>query len=338
VIRSIDSLLSANRAVSQVRQVVPGDTSPADFTSYAVYGATQEFATSNGVKLQLRASGYDSDADVWSALAGNGSKAVIDGNVLPTDFTGAGGSSLLLKGVTAKDAGFEPFTMEVRNGATNTTSTVDVIGIMATAPSQVFLGLFVEPSVITDVFGGPESTVRFVQLVPGADDRAQARDIERTLISQGVEADSLRKLIDDVQQIQEGFLWLIQGFMALGLCVGIAAVGVIAFRAVAERRQQIGVMRAIGYTRGQVALSFVLESSLLALLGVTSGIVLGLALSQRLLFGDAFDFGFRPTTFYVEWLQIVVAAAVCMTAAVVMTLIPAARAARIPVAEAMRYQ
>ena len=41
--------------------------------------------------------------------------------------------------------------------------------------------------------------------------------------------------------------------MALGLFVGIAALGVIAFRSVVERRQQIGMLRAIGYqteTRG----------------------------------------------------------------------------------------
>ncbi len=35
--------------------------------------------------------------------------------------------------------------------------------------------------------------------------------------------------------------------MGLGLLVGVAAVGVIAFRTVVERRQQIGVLRAIGY-------------------------------------------------------------------------------------------
>ena len=40
---------------------------------------------------------------------------------------------------------------------------------------------------------------------------------------------------------------LIQGFMGLGLIVGVAALGVISARAVVERRQQIGVMRAIGF-------------------------------------------------------------------------------------------
>jgi putative ABC transport system permease protein len=337
LLAGVDDVTSANRAVSQARQVLPGSTDE-DYHTYPVYGATEGFASSNSVKLQIRAAGYETDRDVWEAVARDEELAVVDGNVLPTDFSGVGGSVFVLEGISGGDAGFEPIEIEVHNAATDTTRVVRVIGIMATAPSQVFMGVFVQPDVLDAVFGAPESTIRFVRLAQGADDRQAARDIERALLSQGVQADSLRKLIDDAQQVQEGFLWLIQGFMGLGLLVGIAAVGVIAFRAVVERRQQIGVMRAIGYTRAQVALSFVLESSLLSLLGVSSGIALGLALTQRLLFGDAFDFGFTPTKFYVEWLQIALTAVFCVVAAVVMTLIPAARAASVPVAETMRYE
>jgi putative ABC transport system permease protein len=337
VLAGIDGVASANRAVSQVREALPGVTDD-DYQTYPVYGATSEFAANNDVKLQLRAAGYASDDEVWAAVAADPGLAVVDGNVLPTDFTGVGGSPLVFEGISSGDAGFEPIEIEVRNGATGTSRGVKVIGIMATAPSQVFMGVFVHPDVIDAVYGGPESTIRFVRVAPGVDDRQEAREIERALLAQGVQADSLRELIDTAQQVQEGFLWLIQGFMGLGLLVGIAAVGVIAFRAVVERRQQIGVMRAIGYTRAQVALSFVLESSLLALLGVSTGIALGLALSQRLLFGNAFDFGFTPTTFYVEWLQIGATAAFSIIAAVLMTLIPAARAASMPVAETMRYE
>jgi putative ABC transport system permease protein len=302
-----------------------------------VYSASPEFIAHNDVKLQLRAAGYDSDDQVWRAAA-DGGKAIIDGNVLRTDFTGAGGSLFIVESVRGGDAGFEPFTVEIYNAATNVSDTVEVIGIMGTAPSQVFMGIFVPEATMNTVYGQPESTLRFIRVAPAVDDRDAARDIERAMLGQGIEADSLRQLIDEAQQLQQGFLWLIQGFMALGLFVGVAAVGVIAFRAVVERRQQIGVMRAIGFTRAQVAASFVLESSLLSLLGSVSGIVLGLALTQRLLFGDAFDFGFTPTTFYIEWLQIAAAAGFSIVAAVIMTLIPAARAASVPVAEAMRYQ
>ena len=335
VIASADGVLSANRSVSQVREVTE---QPGDFRTYPLYAPTEDFAASNGIKLQLRAAGYETDRDVWNALAPGTDYAILDGNVLPTDFSGVGGSTFVVENISGGDQSFEPFPVEISDAATGESRTVNVIGVMATAPSQVFLGVFVPPTVMDAVFGGPESTIRFVSLVPGADDRAEARAMEKALLSQGVQADSLRELIDDAQQVQQGFLWLIQGFMALGLLVGIAAVGVIAFRAVVERRQQIGVMRAIGYRRGQVALSFVLESSLLAIVGVVSGVVLGLALTQRLLFGDAFDFGFKPDTFYVEWLQIALVSAFCIIASVLMTLIPAFRAASVPVAETMRYE
>ena len=52
--------------------------------------------------------------------------------------------------------------------------------------------------------------------------------------------------------------------MGLGLVVGIAALAVVASRAVVERRQQIGMLRAIGYQRGMVALSFLFESGFIA--------------------------------------------------------------------------
>ena len=53
--------------------------------------------------------------------------------------------------------------------------------------------------------------------------------------------------------------------MGLGLVVGVAALGVITARSVVERRQQIGVLRAIGFQRRMVQLSFLLESSFIAL-------------------------------------------------------------------------
>ena len=84
----------------------------------------------------------------------------------------------------------------------------------------------------------------------GVDSNEGGAAIEKALLAQGVQADSLRKLIDDFAGAEPGrSSYLIQGFMGIGLFVGIAAVGVIAFRTVVERRQQIGMLRAIGYTR-----------------------------------------------------------------------------------------
>ena len=49
--------------------------------------------------------------------------------------------------------------------------------------------------------------------------------------------------------------------MGLGLFAGVAALGVIASRTVTERRQQIAMLRAIGFQSGSISLTFVLESA-----------------------------------------------------------------------------
>jgi putative ABC transport system permease protein len=127
-----------------------------------------------------------------------------------------------------------------------------------------------------------------------------------------------------------------QAFMGLGLVVGIAAVGVIAFRTVVERRQQIGMLRAIGYKKSMVSLSFLMESSFVTVLGVSSGTLLGLWLAYFLVTGD--DFPGDGNRFYIPWLEITVINALTLVASVFMTVIPSRQAASVPTAEALRYE
>src|SRR6185369_11275388 len=94
--------------------------------------------------------------------------------------------------------------------------------------------------------------------------------------------------IDEAMRQSRGFLRVFQVFMGLGLFVGIAALGVIAFRSVVERRQQIGMLRAIGYQRGAIALSFILESSFIASMGILSGVIGAAILSRNLLASNYF--------------------------------------------------
>jgi ABC-type lipoprotein release transport system permease subunit len=79
-----------------------------------------------------------------------------------------------------------------------------------------------------------------------------------------------------------------------------------------------------------------LESSFVTVLGVISGIVLGLWLAYFLVTGDDF-----PTTeqgFHIPWLEITVIAAFTVIASFLMTWIPSRQAAGVPTAEALRYE
>ncbi len=152
----------------------------------------------------------------------------------------------------------------------------------------------------------------------------------------GAQADSLEEIAEEDSALSRNFLYLMQAFMGLGLVVGVAGIGVIAFRTVVERRQQIGMLRAIGYKKSMVSLSFMMESSFVTVLGVLSGTGLGLWLAYFLVTSD--DFPGDGSNFYVPWLQIAFIGGVTIFASLLMTIIPSRQAASVPTAEALRYE
>ena len=334
-IAAVHQVAQANRRIAQIRNKPAQGENP-DFSSYAMLGPSEEFLSGNGVKLQSRADGYADDRAVWDALASTPSLAVIDEFAIGGG--GFGGGDFTIEGVTDADKTFKPIVVQVRDGSSpGSVRDVQIIGIISTRASALYQGLWLSPQTFNNLFPRPESTVHLVKLNPGVDPTEQARGIEKALLAQGVQADSIRKIIDDAQAQQRGFLYLIQGFMGIGLFVGIAAVGVIAFRTVVERRQQIGMLRAIGYTRRAIAISFIMESSFIALLGILSGIALAILLANQLL--TSTDFGSSQIeSFYIPWVQIILIAAFAFVASFLMTIIPSRQASSIPIAEALRYE
>jgi len=111
---------------------------------------------------------------------------------------------------------------------------------------------------------------------------------------------------------------------------------VIAFRSVVERRQQIGMMRAIGFRKGMVRTAFLIESSFIAILGTLLGVVLGLWLAKNLVDSIAKDNS--SVVFNVPWLQIVLIIVVAYVASLITTFVPAWQASRVYPAEALRYE
>ena len=107
-------------------------------------------------------------------------------------------------------------------------------------------------------------------------------------------------------------------------------------RAVVERRQQIGVLRALGFRRQMVRLSLLLELSLVALLGIGLGTALGLALTRRLV--EHLGRQYPEIVFGVPWAQIGLVAAGAYFAALALSAIPLWQIGRIEPAEALRYE
>jgi putative ABC transport system permease protein len=336
-ITAVADLRLANGRVAEVRNQPAAGAPGEDFSKYRIVGPTAAFIEHNGVRLDARAEGLASDAEVWRMLESNPNAAVVDAFALGGN-NGPGGGGFTLKGVTSQDRTFKPVQLEVRDGADpSKVRMVEVVGVFKTSASLIYNGLYLSPQAFDAVFPSPESSIHFLKLQDGVDAAREAKDIEKALQRQGAQADSLRKLIDEQRGRSQGFLYLIQGFMGIGLFVGIAAVGVIAFRTVVERRQQIGMLRAIGYTRQAIAVSFIMESSFITLLGVLSGITLGLLLAYQLTHSNDFAAG-GVTSFYIPWLQIFGIGLFAFVASLIMTIIPSRQASSIPIAEALRYE
>jgi putative ABC transport system permease protein len=304
---------------------------------YTVIGADQSFLDATDLGFEHRAAGYDSDEAIWTALAQD-NKLVVIPAALTQPSQGFGGppveDSLSLTDRDFPD-GFEPFPLEFRDAGGNITQ-LTVIGVVKTSGGTFWNGIIMPMPTFESIYPSVQAQSFYITLNDGTDAKEYARTIEASLVQ--VSSDSLKSLLDDFRRQNTGFLYLFQGFMGLGLLVGIAALGVIAFRAVVERRQQIGMLRAIGYRRGMVALSFVVESAFIALSGILLGLVLGLSLSWVLFTFDSVTEGTDQAPFVVPWIELLVICGVAFGASLLMTFLPARSASRVAVAEALRYE
>jgi putative ABC transport system permease protein len=178
-------------------------------------------------------------------------------------------------------------------------------------------------------------------LQPGVDAQKARRDVGRLLVSYQLEPITVAELVNQPVRASAAIMSLMTGFLALGLVVGIAGLGVISTRAVVERWQQIGMLRALGYRGSLVQRSFLMESSLIAIVGLTIGTAVGVWWAYRLLITDGvanfYAFGGKAL-FHVPIVEIAGILVLAYLATLLTTYLPARAASRIAPAEALRYE
>jgi putative ABC transport system permease protein len=322
-----------NATRTQVRQA---GTSDQRWRRYDVLPVDSEYLQRTTLKLQAIASGYRDQQAVWDAVVSTPGLAVISASAIPTGGIGDP-NEFRLHGVGPRQARFAPVSVELRDTRTGTVGRVQVIGIVDRGISeQAFSGMVVTQGTFEQTFGPASLDRYFIRLAPGANAQTVAKQLRSVLLTQGFQADAMSDVLGGQQQLQEGVTYLLQGFMGLGLLVGVAALGVIAFRSVVERRQAIGMLRALGFRRSTVALSFLAESTFIAILGSLAGVVGATLLARNIFHGGIFPVA--GASFFIPWQQVLVFVAAGYGCSLVMAFLPARGAARIPAAEALRYE
>ena len=213
------------------------------------------------------------------------------------------------------------------------------------AQRSIDLGIREREEIVIWWFDEPDrlTTRGYDQLVVRASSLGSVAAVTDYITDRGLQAQSLEAILDLANQV----LSLLQALLGSvgGLALLVAALGVAntMMMAIYERTREIGVLKALGASRGQIRLMFTLEAALIGLIGGFFGLILGTLLG-RLVDWIAHQYLIREGVTGVGALSIVppwLAVGALLFAALVgllAGLYPAARAARLDPVTALRHE
>lgn len=127
---------------------------------------------------------------------------------------------------------------------------------------------------------------------------------------------------------------LIQVFVVLAVTIGIASVLVVS---VVQKRREIGILRAMGMSRGRIVLVFMVQGGVLGMLGSIVGVAAGVAVATAFSHAAVDARGAPLFPISVELPLVLSAAATAIATGLVAAVLPAIRAGRLDPAVAIRH-
>lgn len=152
--------------------------------------------------------------------------------------------------------------------------------------------------------------------------------------------------ISDASRGLRQFFGVLYAFLGIfgSLALMVASIGIVntLVMAILERRREIGIMKAIGASDGDVKKLFFAEAGAMGILGGVLGVVLGWAIGQLINFGTNVYLkrqSLPPEHFWaVPWWLVAFAIGFAFVVSLVSGLYPAGRAARLDPVQALRYE
>ncbi|GHO88907.1 ABC transporter permease [Dictyobacter formicarum] len=344
----------------------PGAPSPR-WSIYPTQIINGGFLQGYGVHLIARAQGFQSDAAIWQALRQHPNYALIDSSALPYDPNRAyvydpSAMNATTANVPKTPPGFDPdltFAMSgVAQGDTSflavplwviglhgkTATKLTVIGVVDNSDSAHF-GLYVsqaaydakQSGIVPGSSDSPQDQSYYFKIAPGHDPRTVALQLGSAYLDYGLETTVLEDVIWQARGPRILLSNVLLAVVGLILLLGMAALALIGTRAVIERRQQIGMLRAMGSSRALIQGAFLLESFLVGALGSLLGIVLGLILSRNIFAANFFERYETGLSFGIPWQQLGLIVVFSLFASFLGAILPAWQAGRVAPAEALRY-
>jgi putative ABC transport system permease protein len=171
---------------------------------------------------------------------------------------------------------------------------------------------------------------------------AQIQAVEDAIKKMGFSAFSI---VDASRGLRQ-FFGVLYSFLGIfgSLALIVASIGIVntLVMAILERRREIGIMKAIGASDGDVKRLFFAEAGAMGILGGVVGVILGWAIGQLINFGTNIYLkrqSLPPEHFWaVPWLLVVGAIVFAFGVSLASGWYPARRAARLDPVQALRYE
>jgi putative ABC transport system permease protein len=171
---------------------------------------------------------------------------------------------------------------------------------------------------------------------------SQIRAIEDAIKKMGFNTFSI---LDATRSLQQ-FFAVLDLFLGIfgSLALAVASIGIVntLVMAILERRREIGIMKAIGASDGDVKKLFFAEAGAMGILGGIVGVALGWAIGQAINLGTNIYLkrqALPPEHFWtVPWWLVGAAIVFAFIVSLLSGLYPAGRAARLDPVQALRYE
>lgn len=257
----------------------------------------------------------------------------IDPDVSAGDLTKAGTDSLLVYKDSAKDLGL------------SVGDVVDVTFVDGKTVPLTVAAIFDDASILGNWVVSLEQweahmtrnvdgfvSIRFA---PGADVAAAAAVIDTEVAKYPqVKAEDRVEFKESIQQQLDSFLAVITGFLGLSFLIALIGIFNTLQLSIFERTRELGLLRAVGMSRRQTRSMIRWEAVIVAVFGAVLGIVLGV------LFGIAAASAIPDSivnTISIPVMSLVVYVVVAALGGLLAAVIPARRAARLNVLEAISH-
>lgn len=258
--------------------------------------------------------------------------AVLDLDVRAGSMRDLGTDELAVAQATAEEEGWEIGT-EVPVDFPDGTTTTLTVGAVYEASDNVG-PLLIPAATWTPHATQPAHAAVLIDVASGADVAEVASAIRRVAADYGApNVQDREEYVGSVAGQVDQLLAVVYVLLALSIVIALMGIGNTLSLSIHERTRELGLLRAVGQTRGQLRSMVRWESVLIAVFGTLGGVGLGLFLGWGLVRVATTEAGFG--SFALPVTQLGVVAVMGVLVGVVAAVRPARRAARLDVLEAV---